>query len=91
MFKSGLFKRFFFLLLLLVIGFSAAIYASSVPLIRDTVYQLEEESAETILDNVYELIHSDALAIDAYEKSTLTSYRRLLKDLTRMSEGLIQK
>ena len=55
MFSSVLFRRIFFPILLIIMVFSITIYFFSVPLIKQTFYEAEEDSARTILDNVFEL------------------------------------
>ncbi|MFH1998770.1 MAG: cache domain-containing protein [Planctomycetota bacterium] len=90
MFSSVLFRRIFFSILLIVFSFSLAIYLFSVPLIKNTVYGIEEESSKTILDNVYLLVESDFYAIEAYRQSALEAYKRQLKNITLFQASFIQ-
>ena len=90
MFSSVLFRRIFFPILLIIMVFSITIYFFSVPLIKQTFYEAEENSARTILDNVFELVKSEYLSIEAYNKSALELYKRQLKNITLIQEAFLK-
>jgi signal transduction histidine kinase/DNA-binding response OmpR family regulator/HPt (histidine-containing phosphotransfer) domain-containing protein len=90
MFKSVLFRRIFLSILGIVFCSSVAIYFFSVPYIKNTVYGIEEEAAKTILDNVYRLVRSDFLAIEAYKESALAAHKRQLKNITLIQASFLQ-
>ena len=66
MFHYVFFRRLLLAMLAIVAACSLSIYLFSVPLIKKTVYTIEKDSAQTILENVYPLLQSEARAIDAY-------------------------
>ena len=78
------------LFVLVLLGYSVAMYFFAVPLIRTTVYKSEEEAAKTILNNLYELIEVQSANLDAYRYSALQGRRRELTSLTLMAEGIIK-
>ncbi|WP_207679150.1 cache domain-containing protein [Desulfonema magnum] len=90
MFSSVLFRKFFLSVLFIVLVFSIAIYFFSVPLIKRSLYRLEKESAQTILDNVYEIVRSEYLSIEAYKESALAGYKRQLKNILILHESFLK-
>ncbi len=90
MFSSVLFRKIFFPILVILLGFSMAIYFFSVPLIKRTVYTNEEEAAKTILDNVYELVKSQHLSIEAYSEFALEAHKKQLKNITLIQEAFLK-
>ncbi len=90
MFRSILFRKLFVSIFVVVIVSSVTLYFLSVPMIKKTVYATEEASAQTILNNVYELVNAQNSAIVAYRDSTLESYKRQLKNITLIQESFIQ-
>ncbi len=90
MFRSILFRKLFISIFVVVIVCSVTLYSLSVPMIKKTVYATEEASAKTILNNVFELVNAQNSAIAAYRDSTLTSYKRQLKNITLIQESYIQ-
>jgi len=67
-----------------------AIYFFSVPLIKRTVYTNQEEAAKTILDNVYELVKSEHLSIEAYGELALEAHKKQLKNIILIQETLLK-
>jgi diguanylate cyclase (GGDEF)-like protein/PAS domain S-box-containing protein len=90
MFSSVLFRKIFFSVLIIILSFSLSIYFFSVPLIKRSVYGIEEASAKTILDNVYELIRSEYLSIEAYRNSALDAHKRQLKNISLLVESFLK-
>ncbi len=90
MFSSVLFRKFFLSVLFIVLVFSIAIYLFSVPLIKCSVYGIEKEFAQTILDTVYELVRSEYLSIEAYKESALEGYKRQLKNVLILHESFLK-
>ncbi len=90
MLRSLLFRKLFGSLFVVILVSSITLYFLSVPMIKKTVYQTEEASAKTILDNVYELIKAQNSAIVAYRTSSLNSYKRQLKNVTLIQESYIK-
>jgi diguanylate cyclase (GGDEF)-like protein len=86
---SVLFRKAFFVILAIFLSYVTALYFFSVPLIKDTVYRTEEEAAKTNLDNVYELVRSEHLAIEAYRESALAAHKDQLKNITLIQESFL--
>ena len=90
MFRSILFRKLFISIFVVVIVCLVTLYFLSVPMIKKTFYTTEKASAKTILDSVYELVNAQHLAIDAYRDSSLTSYKRQLKNITLIQDSYIK-
>lgn len=90
MFKSPLFRRFFFIIISAIIGFTVVIYAFAVPYVKKTVYAKEENTARTILNNIYELVRDNHVAIEAYKESVLGAHKRELKNIVLFEETFIK-
>jgi len=52
---SKLFRRFFFIVLMIITMMFTAIYLYSVPLIQEQVFEIERNSARLALDNAFQL------------------------------------
>ena len=81
MFSSSLFRRIFFIILFTVIGFSATMYLFVAPLISKAMYRLQEESAKSVLDSVYNLVISEHLAGRAFDEATLENFRLRAREM----------
>ncbi len=93
MFRSALFRRLLISTQLIVLSFALASYFLIAPIVRDTVLSLEENAADTILNNVDAIVRAESLSIDGYWKSALLSHKRQLKSLViaqqQMMLGLV--
>jgi len=83
------FRRLLLAMLAIVAACSLSIYLFSVPLIKKTVYAIEKDAAQTILENVHQLLQSEARAIEAYRDHALEAYKRQLKNITQVQESLL--
>lgn len=90
MFSSVLFRKIFFSILVIVLAFFATTYFFSVPLIRQAVYGIEEESAKTILDNVCKLVRSEYLSIEAYRESAIEARKKQLRDIVILAASFLE-
>ncbi len=90
MLGSSLYRRLCLLVLVTVLGLASAIYFAVAPIVRGKVYDLEENAAVTILDNVYELALSKAQDIEAYHRDAMAAYKRQLKNIVLMQESFIR-
>ena len=89
MIRFNLFTKTFLLILLIIVFFSALIYTFSVPLIKETVYEIEENAGKTILDNVYELVHKISMDLEAYRESAYAAHKRELRNIIEIVESYI--
>ncbi|RMG21941.1 MAG: histidine kinase, partial [Methanobacteriota archaeon] len=80
-FRSRLFLKVFSTIVLLVGIFSIAFYLISVPLVTRTVHTIEEDSANTILDNVYYMVEKMYLDLQSERNAVIESRKRELKNI----------
>lgn len=90
MLSSPLVRRFLLPIIITVLGFALAIYAFSVPYLKNLVYSMEERAVLTNLNNVHELVKANHLAIKAYKESVLAAHKRQLKNITLFQEAFIK-
>ncbi|THB68110.1 MAG: HAMP domain-containing protein [Gammaproteobacteria bacterium] len=91
MYSSILFRKMVLSIQIIVILFSIVILYFSLLLIRSTVNQLEENSSETILDNVYQMVNSEYQASKIFGRLKIESQKKHLKNITLMLENHIKK
>ncbi|MBU0482383.1 MAG: diguanylate cyclase [Proteobacteria bacterium] len=89
MYKSPLFRRFFYLILTSVLGLALAFYFLSVPYLKEKVYGMEELAARTFIDNLQELVEADHLSIEAYKESVENGHRQQLKNIVLFQENYL--
>ncbi|MDH3393770.1 MAG: cache domain-containing protein, partial [Desulfobulbaceae bacterium] len=89
MFSASLFKKIFFPIFLIVLCYFVTVYFFSVPLIKDTVYRNEEESAKTILASVYNLVEARSFDIAAYRNAALDGHKRELRNITSILDAFL--
>ncbi|MEW6427895.1 MAG: diguanylate cyclase [Thermodesulfobacteriota bacterium] len=90
MLRSPLFRRFLLPIVVVILLFTSAVYSFSVPYLRRLVYSMEERSVLTNLNNVYELVRANYLAIEAYKESVTSAHKRQLKNITVFEEAFIK-
>ncbi|MFA5859582.1 MAG: cache domain-containing protein [Elusimicrobiota bacterium] len=89
MFKSKLFLKAFSIILLLVSIFAYSMYVISLPLINRKVGEIEENSAKTILENVYNLVEKVSLDLESEEKALMESRKRELRNIVELGISYI--
>ncbi|MBF0463933.1 MAG: cache domain-containing protein [Nitrospirae bacterium] len=89
MFKSKLFIRYFSTIVIVIATFTAAIYFFSITFIKETIYEIEKSSAKTVLNNVYEIVHTIDHSMESYRESALAAKKRELKNVIMMAESYI--
>jgi len=89
-FGSPLFRRFFYLILSTVAAFAVLVSLFSVPRLRRMVYENEERAAQTITNDVFELLRANYLSNRAYEESVLAAHKRELKNVTLFVETYLK-
>ena len=90
MFRSKLVQRFFSVIVLIVALFSMAVYFYSVPLIKDTVYDIERNASRIALNNVFELANKMYLNLETYRQQALDNQKRQLKTVVSLAEAYTQ-
>ncbi|WP_421863817.1 cache domain-containing protein [Motiliproteus sp.] len=76
---SKLVQRFFLAMVFIIVLFALAIYFYSVPLIKDTVYGIEQNASRTVLNNVYQLAEKIHFGLEGYRQQALESRKQQLK------------
>ncbi|MBY0430246.1 MAG: cache domain-containing protein [Rhodospirillales bacterium] len=90
MFKSKLFLRLFSMLTVVVAMFSSAIYLFSVPLIKETAYEIELNASHTILDNVFEMASRIHMNLEAHRELALDWHKTQLKNVMALASAYIE-
>ena len=90
MFGSKLFRRIAFIILFSVLCYAVSIYFFTVPLIKKTIYNSEQDSAKTILDNMANTIESKYAFLNSYRESALSNRKKDLKHITQLQESFIK-
>jgi signal transduction histidine kinase len=91
MLKSRLFTRIFSGIIIQIIVFAAAIYLVLDPLIISTVYELEEESARSILDTCNSLVEGIYVSYEREREDIKTDRKRELKSYILMAAALAEQ
>ncbi|MBF0537186.1 MAG: cache domain-containing protein [Nitrospirae bacterium] len=81
MFRSKIFLKYFSTIVVLLLTLTVLFYALSVPFIKDKVYEIEEANAKTVLDNVYEIVRSQHMSLEAYREVALQTRKGELRDI----------
>ncbi|MEZ5581969.1 MAG: cache domain-containing protein [Candidatus Competibacteraceae bacterium] len=66
-----------------------ALYLFSVPLIKHTVYELEEHAGRAVLETVFELASRIHLNLESHRKLALESHKARLKNIIEITSGYI--
>ncbi|MBF0318958.1 MAG: cache domain-containing protein [Nitrospirae bacterium] len=89
MFKSRLFIKYFFTIVIILAIFTVLLYFFSKTFIKDEIFESEKSSARTVLGNVYEIVHSVDHSMESYRESALQAKKRELKNVITMAESYI--
>ena len=90
MFKSKLFYKMIAFLSLLVLGYVVAIAIFALPEIKNSVLNLEEKNAKTVLDKVVTLTKNVGRNLEIFKTDTINKHKQELKDLTDSAWSLIK-
>ncbi|MBF0564083.1 MAG: diguanylate cyclase [Nitrospirae bacterium] len=91
MFKSKIFNKVFLVIFLIVVANSMAIFILTVPLVKKTIYDLEENSGKTVLQNLYDLVDNSYQDIESYKQLALDAHKRELKNVTSVVDGFVEQ
>lgn len=86
-FKSSLFLRVFSTTTVAVVVLFAVMYLLSVPFIQDTVEDIEERSAHTVLNNVYDTVEHIHLSLENNRKTVLLERKAELHNIIAVVES----
>lgn len=86
-FKSSLFARIFATTTAVIVVLFAVMYLLSVPFIQRTVESIEERSARTVLDNVYDTVEHIRHSLEDNRQSILLARKMQLHDIIAVVES----
>ncbi|WP_210395047.1 cache domain-containing protein [Motiliproteus sediminis] len=84
---SQLVRRFFFTLVTIIVLFALAIYFYSVPLIKNTVYDIERNASRIALNNVFELANKIQFNLEGYRQQAVESHKKQLRTVVGFAES----
>ena len=87
--NSRLSRQFFLLLLSILLATFVFIYLYSVPLIKQTVFEIERNASRTALNNVFELANRMYANVEDYRSQTLKSQQQQLKIAVSITESYL--
>lgn len=88
--NSRLSRQFFLLLLSILLATFVFIYMYSVPLIKQTVFEIERNASRTALNNVFELASRMYVNVEDYRAQTLKSHQQQLKVAVSITESYLK-
>lgn len=87
--NSRLSRQFFLLLLSILLATFVFIYWFSVPLIKQTVFEIERNASRTALNNVFEIASRMYANVEDYRAQTLKSQQEQLKVAVSVTESYL--
>jgi signal transduction histidine kinase len=91
MLNSKLWLKAFLLIFLIVAICTLSIALYTIPLTRQTTYDMAEEQAVALLDRVYDLVVAKYQEIDSYRLSALEYKKQQLRNIVSVVGGYLQK
>ncbi|MDD5285684.1 MAG: cache domain-containing protein [Desulfuromonadaceae bacterium] len=90
MFTSKLFNRIYVSSTLFIILLFSVMFLLSVPFIQTTVEKIEEDSARTILNNVYAMVELTHLELENYRQSVTLERKEQLRNILLVADARIR-
>ncbi len=88
--KSKLVRRFFSVIVLIILFFSSAVYVYSVPFIKDHIFDIERNASRIVLNNVFELASKIHLNMESYRREALDARKRQLQTVLSLAESYVR-
>lgn len=88
---SKLFRRFFFVVLMIIAVMFTVIYLYSVPLIQKQVFEIERNSARLALNNAFELANKMHTNLQSYREQALDAHKQRLTAVVELTEASIRQ
>lgn len=88
--ESRLSRRFFIAILGLIVVIFGIIYAYSVPLIKQKVFEIERNASRLALNNVFELANRMYANVEEYHAQALDAHQQQLKVAVALSESYVR-
>lgn len=89
-FDSTLVRRLFVAMVSIIVLFALAIYFYSVPLIKSTVYGIEQNASRTVLNNVYQLAEKIHFSLEGYRQQALSSRKSQLQTVVALASAYVE-
>lgn len=86
---SKLSRRFFIVIVGIIVAIFTIIYAYSVPLIKQKVFEIERQSSRVTLNNVFEIANRMYSNIEEYRAQGLQSHQQQLKVAVAITEAYL--
>ena len=86
---AKVFHQVFLLILLIVFAIFAVVYFYSVPLIKQKVFDIERNSSQIALNNVYELANRMHAGLEQYKSQALAERQQQLKTAVSFTESFL--
>ena len=87
---SKLSRRFFIVIVGIIVAIFTIIYAYSVPLIKQKVFEIERQSSRVTLNNVFEIANRMYSNIEEYRAQGLQSHQQQLKVAVAITEAYLR-
>ena len=88
--RSQLSRQFLFMLTGILLAVFASMYAYSVPLIKQQVFEIERNSSRLTLNNVFEIANRMYANLEDYRTQALHSHQQQLKVAVAMAESYLR-
>ena len=89
MIRSRLSSKLFASAVTVFAALTLAIYAFSVPLIKDTAFDLEERAGRAVVDTLYELTNRIYLDLESHRSLALETHRQRLQNMVDLADSYI--
>lgn len=89
MIRSHLSLKLFAVVAPFILVFAIAIYGLSVPLIKKTVFDLEEHAGRSVLDTVFELASRIHLNLESYRELAIESHKSRIKNIVEITASYV--
>lgn len=89
MIRSRLSLKLFAVVVPFIVIFAVAIYGLSVPLIKQTVFDLEEHAGRSVLDTVFELASRIQLNLESYRELAIESHKSRIKNIVEITASYV--
>lgn len=88
---SKLIRRLFLAMVSIIVLFALAIYFYSVPLIKNTVYGIEQNASRTVLNNVYQLAEKIQFGLEGYRQQALDARKFQLQTVVALASAYVEE
>ncbi|MEA3544001.1 MAG: cache domain-containing protein, partial [Thermodesulfobacteriota bacterium] len=91
MFRNTLFTKLFFLMIVVSAILIPGTYFLSIPMVDDHIYQIEEHSGKTTLDNIFTLLKQSKHDLADWESFSLEKHKKNLKDIVSIASTCLNR